>query len=297
MRRLSSLFSRGPSITDDLLSDMIQFIRASVRDGTIPPAALDLIMSCGGTWGFENTLCIYKLASDFNGGAPIDTSDDWFADFQSKARNVSDDDMAQEWARILYDESQNPGKWSKRTLSILADMSKGDAEGFRNLCRFSCSQKYASNWAIRNDGIAIATAFIERPVRMLMLPDHSNPICKQNGVDWQSLVNLEQLGLVKMSGYTASSVSKSFFVNIEGRDVALYKDGAISMGEVAFTSSGEQLATLCSEVPNPVGLLEWLAGYWREKGVIVDDKAGCLSRTMDYVGRDLSNGAFYLRNN
>ena len=50
---------------------------------------------------------------------------------------VSDDDMQQIWAGILAGEANNSGSFSRRTVNLVADLDKRNAQLFRNLCGFA----------------------------------------------------------------------------------------------------------------------------------------------------------------
>ena len=61
---------------------------------------------------------------------------DWTARFFDSVQDVSSEDMQKLWARILSGEVENPGGTSLRTLDTLKNMTKRDAEMFRNICDF-----------------------------------------------------------------------------------------------------------------------------------------------------------------
>ena len=67
---------------------------------------------------------------------PERIEDDFLRNFFDKCRIVSDEQMQDIWARILAGEANNPGTFSRKTINILGDMDKKDAELFGQLCRF-----------------------------------------------------------------------------------------------------------------------------------------------------------------
>jgi hypothetical protein len=69
--------------------------------------------------------------------APLNIEDDWVTNFFDKSRSVSDADMQQLWARVLAAKSNSPGKLSRRTVNLLSDLEKSDAELFTTLCGFA----------------------------------------------------------------------------------------------------------------------------------------------------------------
>ena len=67
---------------------------------------------------------------------PSNMEDDWVTNFFDKSRIVSDDEMQTIWANVLAGEANTPGSFSRRTVNLLADLDKRDAELFQTLCRF-----------------------------------------------------------------------------------------------------------------------------------------------------------------
>ena len=67
---------------------------------------------------------------------PDGMDNDWIANFFDKVRIVSDNEMQSLWARVLAGEANVPGTYSKRTVNLLSDFDKSDAELFTKLCGF-----------------------------------------------------------------------------------------------------------------------------------------------------------------
>lgn len=61
---------------------------------------------------------------------------DWTARFFADVQDVSSEQMQQIWAKILAGEVEKPGRTSLRTLSILKDMTRKDAELFAHVAQF-----------------------------------------------------------------------------------------------------------------------------------------------------------------
>ena len=61
---------------------------------------------------------------------------DWTARFFSDVQDVSSEQMQQIWAKILAGEAETPGKTSLRTLEILRNMTRKEAELFSNVAQF-----------------------------------------------------------------------------------------------------------------------------------------------------------------
>ena len=67
---------------------------------------------------------------------PESIDDDWIANLFNKCRIVSDNEMQSLWARVLATEANSPDSLSKRTVNILSDFDKNDADLFTKLCGF-----------------------------------------------------------------------------------------------------------------------------------------------------------------
>ena len=49
---------------------------------------------------------------------------------------ISDEEMQNIKSQVLSGEANSPGSFSKRTVNLLSDLDKKDAELFQTLCRF-----------------------------------------------------------------------------------------------------------------------------------------------------------------
>ncbi len=63
-------------------------------------------------------------------------NEDWTSRFFQECQDISDEQMQQIWARILANEVARPGSFSPRTLSVVRDLTKSDANWFATLCEF-----------------------------------------------------------------------------------------------------------------------------------------------------------------
>ena len=59
---------------------------------------------------------------------------DWTARYFGYVQDVSSEDLRKIWAKILAGEVESPGRTSLRTLDTLKNMTKRDAEMFRDIC-------------------------------------------------------------------------------------------------------------------------------------------------------------------
>lgn len=61
-------------------------------------------------------------------------SNDWRRKFFLEAENICDTDLQLLWGKVLAGETASPGSYSVRTLNVLKNLSKQEAEGFRIFC-------------------------------------------------------------------------------------------------------------------------------------------------------------------
>ena len=61
---------------------------------------------------------------------------DWTARFFDCVKDVSSEDMRKIWTRILAGEVESPGRTALRTLDILRNMTREEAEIFKSVCDF-----------------------------------------------------------------------------------------------------------------------------------------------------------------
>ncbi|MFK8056842.1 MAG: DUF2806 domain-containing protein [Saprospiraceae bacterium] len=109
----------------------------------------------------------------------------WRLRFFEHAQNISETDLQEIWAQVLATEITNPSTISKRTLKLLADLSKEEAEAFEIICSLTTERKRI--WKISgNDGL------------------------KEYGVDYGMLMQMREAGLVHSSDnliYTYSIIA------------------------------------------------------------------------------------------
>ena len=184
--------------------------------------------------------------------APQNVADDWITNFFDKSRIVSDGDMQKLWSRVLAGEANDPGTFAKRTVNLLADLDKVDAELFTNLCGFG--------WQIGN---IIPLVF-----------DVQDEIYTRSGIDFNALAHLESLGLIQfdsIAGYRRLQIPKVTTVFYYGRPTSLTfpleKDNVLSIGKVRLTRAGQQLAPVCGSTPVE-GFYEFVYDRWASESLV-----------------------------
>ncbi len=160
--------------------------------------------------------------------SPEDIENDWITNFFDKCRIVSDNEMQDLWARILAGQGNNPGSFSRKTVNLVADLDKRDAELFTNLCRFT--------WVVRNEAYPLAY-------------DTQDKIHNQCRISFRTLGQLDALGLVHFN-----NVGEFKIVNLPQRITASYgpkrveltlpkdSENELIVGKVLLTQSGAELS-------------------------------------------------------
>lgn len=177
--------------------------------------------------------------------------DDWIVNFFDKCRIVSDREMQALWSRVLAGQANNPGTFSRRTINLMGDLEKRDAEAFMRLCGFSL--------------------IITRPVPLVF--DVKARIYNENGIDFEVVKHLESLGLIHYNGpgyYEENGLPETIEAAYHGRKVELklqHKRNSLKLGHVLFTMAGEELAPISGAMPVP-GFLEYAATELRPFGVL-----------------------------
>ena len=178
--------------------------------------------------------------------APQNVADDWITNFFDKSRIVSDGDMQKLWSRVLAGEANVPGAFAKRTVNLLADLDKIDAELFTNLCSFV--------WQIED--------FVP------LVFDAQDELYNRSGINFNSLTHLESLGLIKYEDipeFRRLELPKITTAFYHGRSTNLTfpyeKENTLSIGKVLLTRAGQQLAPVCGSTPVE-GFYEFVYDRW-----------------------------------
>ncbi len=183
---------------------------------------------------------------------PERVEDDWITNFFDRCRNVSDAEMQRLWANVLASEANTPGAFSRKTVNIIADLDKSDAELFGNLCSFG--------WMI---GTVVPLVF-----------DVQQKIYNDNGINFGTLSHLESLGFIQfnnIAGYKRLGLPKNVGVFYYGTVVKLdfpnENDNEIELGHVLLTQAGQQLAPVCGSHAIP-DFLKFVTDRWTAAGLM-----------------------------
>ena len=185
-----------------------------------------------------------------NESDPSMMDDDWVTNFFDKSRIVSDTEMQGLWAKVLAGEANAPGTYSKRTVSLLCDLDKRDAELFLALCGFA--------WNI--DRLFIPLIF-----------DTQAGIYNHKNINFETLTHLDSIGLLQFNDYTgfkiretqqtlkASYCGRTFSATMQNKN-----DQNLGVGKVMLTQVGIELAGIC-KITEIDGFVDYVKEQWSKK--------------------------------
>lgn len=186
---------------------------------------------------------------------------DWLVNFFDRARLTSDEGMQQLWAKILAGEANAPGKFSKRTINLVATLEKSDAELFQTLCRFMWHEPVG-----------------HRPI----ITSYQDPVYFAHGLNFDAFKHLDEIGLLTFNvagfsygfhGITATlKLPCTYFGTGFLAEISPART-QIEMGQVMLSRAGIDLSEVCGaeEVP---GFADHVAGWWRSRGYKVEPREG-----------------------
>lgn len=182
---------------------------------------------------------------------PDQIDNDWITNFFQRTRHTSDADIQRLWAHVLAGEANQPGSFSRRTINLIGDLDKQDADLFGKICNFI--------WYF--DGEPIPLVF-----------DLKHSIYRQLNIHFDTLAHLESLGLIHFdagNGYGRIQRTEPFEAVFHGRLVNLVRpeNGQIFMGFVRLTRVGQQLVSIC-EKSFVDGFFEYVCDRWREHSLL-----------------------------
>lgn len=173
-------------------------------------------------------------------GDPDSIGHGWFLRWEDGAGSESDAEMQEVWGRILAGELEQPGSFSKRTLSIVSDMGRDDAESFRVFCSLCAG--------------GVDGAGVGQPTIPLLFLDGGGTSYNDGALSYREASRLEALGLVRTGVGTRFEAAGRVILCIGGTSYRVVGDGGLSIGDAGLTVYGEELSRLC-EIGSADGLL------------------------------------------
>lgn len=180
---------------------------------------------------YSNQYNILSNAMNFlnESANPEKIDDDWLVYFFDKAKNVSKEEMAVIFGKILAKEMNTPGSVSKSLIHILSIISYKEAEAFLNLANFSVT--------------------IENRLYVIIYNSKFDILYSKYGLRQEDIFDLADVGLVQYSetGYISevSDEAKLKYFDCEW-DVGDKKK--IRVGDVILSKSGEELLSIITDV-------------------------------------------------
>jgi hypothetical protein len=180
---------------------------------------------------------------------------DWLNIFWDLAEKRSDKDIQSIFARILAGEILEPGKFSARTLLVLATMSPVSAQLFEKVC--NCSVKIADDDCfIVNEQNSVFSAL-------------SGQTFDKFDISFSDFASLRSLGLLSDSGrysVTKDTENEEFSWGFSGITRKFSMDRQkTDFGIIMFSSVGCELRSLIAIEP-PDGFKEATESYFVRKG-------------------------------
>lgn len=176
---------------------------------------------------------------------------DWLTYFFERARLTSDEEMQSLWANLLAQEANSPGKFSKRSVEVVAILGKADATLFTKLCQFGFTIDGKFCCLIYNDP--------EKPSRDFDLT-------------FFQLAHLDALGLIRFDSSSfgllklPKNIQADYFGTHFNMELCLTQmeemmlfgkprperqaEFTLDIGNVMLTQTGRELATVCGATPS-----------------------------------------------
>lgn len=166
---------------------------------------------------------------------------DWSIRFFEAVGNISDEDMQNIWAKILAGEIAHPSTFSLKTIDILRNLSKQDAELFTKV--------YSHSFSIKHN---------------IYIPNESK-YYESVGIKFSDIMKLSELGLISdndnvLISFDISSEQHILFQNqnlIISISSASGNPESVSLGAYPFTGAGKELSTLLKVSTSDEDLLKY----------------------------------------
>ncbi len=184
---------------------------------------------------------------------PENIEDDWISHFFEKCRTVSDKEMQSLWANILSGEANSPGKFTKRTVDLVATLGKDEAHLFTTLC----------------------TSMLSGGDHFPIIFEVADEIYQKKGLKFSTLTHLENIGLVKfnsLQGFLLQQLPQNITLLYFGIPVQFKfkspEKNNLEIGHAMFTKTGQELASICGASPD-LEFLKYMVKKYKEKGIEV----------------------------
>lgn len=199
--------------------------------------------------------CFKFAAPQIEDDADVDSLDqEWLDYWRMHAEKARNEDVQVIWGAILAGEVNNAGAVSKRTMSILADMERHDAESFVKLCSHCAGGKMGNG-----ETAPLTPLLIDVGERFAMNPQDIARLRSLGLVDFELGAGFGMVNAMKCQPGSVFQVGKiSFIVIGDGK-------AEFSIRRLPFTEHGLQLASYCT-VGEGEGFADGLVQHWKSLG-------------------------------
>lgn len=180
--------------------------------------------------------------------------EDWLANFFDRCENVSNKTMQTMWSRLLTSEATKQGTISKKTINLVSNMDKEDAELFTSFCQFV--------W------------YLDRPVPIIFNAGN-NEVLIENNIGFIELHHLQSIGLITLNDstqYTLFKLPKSATYQYFKRTLEFkfpeVRNNELSVGGCFLTTAGAELSNICEPQEN-IKYLDHVIDLYQEKGISI----------------------------
>ena len=178
-----------------------------------------------------------------------DVDSDWLHRWRDNAKNTSNDELRQLWARTLAGEVKSPGTYSLRTLEFIKNLSQEDALAISKLGQFA----------------------IGRSIFKV-------PLLEKEGINFSFLLHMDDLGIV--NGVQGGQVS-GLQLEMPSREQNKYSNGLINRNRILLVEAEDaskklslgcyQISKIGAEVLS-LGDFSASEAYMRELGEQIKNK-------------------------
>lgn len=211
----------------------------------------------------DNLLAVLnRVAGSIDGEADPDNLSDATRDkIIEGSREADEQEVREIWAKLILGELESPGLYSKRSMDILANMARKDAEDFQALCSICV-------YPLGGEG---------DPNSLLVVENISSGLINGGVMSLLDRTNLESMGLVATSIVSNRHVPAGGFVGLATKDGPVFiVNGGEREKEVAFspvlTNEGKELARLCEDyIGSSKNLREQISIKAEKSGLKVGD--------------------------
>jgi len=173
---------------------------------------------------------------------------DWFNNFISLAKNVSNTTMQALWAKILAGEVARPGSFSLKALIVFKNMSMHDAKLLAKAHRLAIKDQSGIN-------MRIITGCYQKPSLLSLLLGKKEYLLNlaEFGLNYSDILALSDNQLIFSHEAETRPLTKTDQLNFDFHTQPLsimYKTSEACLKFYKFTAIGNELAQLLTDTPN-----------------------------------------------